>query len=195
MRQNYVHFWTKPISNILTISLECLYCQGCSNNSDNISISTIDIVVGGGHGQCKFRSISKFILRDIYIKNLKSYVIKYAHIDGDKDTDDVLNTSIVKPLNEEMKLLMNKDICVFFIWNEDNKLIIKYLKEEDINKSSYNKIIQIQTRILIFGDLAFFATVVGKVDMSSCWCHCVIYLQKSGLTNHMQKECSGQLIY
>ena len=64
-----IHFWTKPISNILTTSLESLYCQECSNNFDNTSISTIDIVVGGGRGQGKFRSVSKFILRDIHIKN------------------------------------------------------------------------------------------------------------------------------
>ena len=60
---------------------------------------------------------------------------------------------------------------VYFMWNEDKKLIIKYSKEEDINKSIYKKIIQIKTRLLISGDLAFFATVVGKVNMSGCWCH------------------------
>ena len=65
-----------------------------------------------------------------------------AHIDCNKDTYDVLNNPIVQSLNEEMKLLMNKDICVFFMWNEDQNLIIKYSKEVDINKSSYNKIIQ-----------------------------------------------------
>ena len=63
---------------------------------------------------------------------------------------------------------MNKDMCVFFMWNEDNKLIIKYSKEKDINKSSFNKIIQIPTRILISDYLAFFATVAGKVNMSGC---------------------------
>ena len=65
-----IHFWTKPISKLLTTSLETLYCQECSTNSDNSSISTIDIVVGGDHGQGKFRSVSKFILRDIYFKKL-----------------------------------------------------------------------------------------------------------------------------
>ena len=70
-----------------------------------------------------------------------------------------------------MKILMNKDMFVFFMWNEGRKIIIKYSKEEVINKSSYNKIIQIKTRLLISGDSAFFATVVGKVNMSVCWCH------------------------
>ena len=31
--------------------------------------------------------------------------------------------------------------------------------------------IQISTRLLISGDLALFATVVGKVNRSGCWCH------------------------
>ena len=66
---------------------------------------------------------------------------------------------------------MNKDMFVYFMWNEDKKLIIKYSKEEDINKSSSNKIIQIQTRILISGELAFFSTVGGRVNMSGCWYH------------------------
>ena len=82
-----------------------------------------------------------------------------------------MNESIVRPLNEEIKIIINKDIFVFFMWNEDNKLIIEYLKEDDINKSSFNNIVQIPTRILISDYLAFFTTVVGKVNMSSCWCH------------------------
>ena len=70
-----------------------------------------------------------------------------------------------------MKLLLNKDMFVFLMQNEYNKLIIKHQKEEDINKSRFNKIIQIQIRVLISGDLAFFATVVGKVNMSGYWYH------------------------
>ena len=93
-----IHFWTKPISKLLTTSLESLYCQECSTNSDNNSISTIDIAVGGDHSQSKYRSVSKFILRDISFNKLKSYVIKNAHIDCEKDTCDVLNDSIVNRL-------------------------------------------------------------------------------------------------
>ena len=106
-----IHFWTKPISKILPTSLEILYYKEYSINSDNSSISTIVIVVGGDHGQGKFRSVSKFILRDISFNKLNSYVITNAHIDCDKDTYDVLNDSIVKPLHEEMKLSMKK-ICL-----------------------------------------------------------------------------------
>ena len=81
----------RNLSKILTKSLEILYNQECANESDSNTISTIDIVVGGDYVQGKFRSICKFILRDINVKNLNSYVRKNAHIDCKKDIYDVLN--------------------------------------------------------------------------------------------------------
>ena len=104
--------WTKFITNILTTSQESLYCQECSNESKSKAISKMDIVVGGAHGQEKFRSVHKFIVWDVNVNNLDSYVIKNDHIDCGKDTSDVLNESIVKPLNDEMKIIMNEYMFV-----------------------------------------------------------------------------------
>ena len=70
-----------------------------------------------------------------------------------------------------MGILMNKDRFVFLLWNEDNKLTIQYTTKDDCNESSYVKVIPISARLQISGDLAFFATVVGKVNRSGCWCH------------------------
>ena len=70
-----------------------------------------------------------------------------------------------------MKLLINKDMFVFLLQNEDNKLTIQYSIKDECNESSYVKVIQISTRLLIPGDLEFFATIVGKVNRSGCWCH------------------------
>ena len=71
--------------------------------------------------------------------------------------------------------------------NEDKKLIIKYSKEKDINKSEYKKIIQIKTRLLISGDLAFFATIIGKVKMSGCWCHwCKLSAKEWSYKSHIK---------
>ena len=59
-----------------------------------------------------------FDLLQVYIethnvKNMKPYAINNTHIDCDKDTYDVLNESIVKLTNDEMKTIMNKDIFYF----------------------------------------------------------------------------------
>ena len=112
--------------------------QECSNIFESNDISTIDIVVGGDHGQGKFWSVWKFIFRDILVKTLHSYRIKNTHIDCEKDTNDVLNESIVKPLNNEMKIIMNEDRFVFKCGLKI-KIIITYSKIDDINESIFQK--------------------------------------------------------
>ena len=47
---------------------------------------------------------------------IDSYIIKNAHIYHEKDTYEVLTALIVKPLNDEMKLIMNEKICMFILW-------------------------------------------------------------------------------
>ena len=80
------------------------------------------MLFGEDHGQGKIRYVTKFIPRDSGGEFL-SYVIKNAHIDCDHDTYDVLNKSIVKPINDNMKTLMNKDMFVFLLWNKEDKLL------------------------------------------------------------------------
>ena len=119
------------------------------------------MVFGEDHGQGKC-DVSQNLYQEILVEKILSYVIKNAHIDCDHDTYDVLNNSIVKPINDGMKILMNKDIFVYLLWNEDNKLTIYYSTIDDINESSYMKVIEIFTRLLISGDLAFFAARESK---------------------------------
>ena len=81
------------------------------------------------------RRVTQFIPRDSGGNKVLSYVIKNAHIDCDHDTYDFLNKSIVKPINDDTKLIMNKDMFVFLLWNENNKLIIQYSNKDDCNES------------------------------------------------------------
>ena len=126
------------------------------------------MVFSGDHGQGKMRCVTKFILIDSLGRKILSYVIKNVHIDCDHDIYDDMNISIVKPINDYMKILMNKGMFVYLLWNKDDKLIIQYSTKYHINESSYMKVIEISTRLLISGDLVYFATDVGKVNRSDC---------------------------
>ena len=61
------------------------------------------------------RCVTKIIPRDSGGNTVLSYVIKNAHIECDHDTYDVLNKSIVKPIKDDMKLVINKDMFVFLL--------------------------------------------------------------------------------
>ena len=128
----------------------------------------MDMVFGGDHGQGKMRCVTKVIPIDSLGRKLLSYVIKNVHIDCDHDIYDDMNISIVKPINNYMKTLMNKGMFVYLLWNKDDKLTIQYSTKDDINESSYMKMIEISTRLLISDDLVCFATDLGKVNRSDC---------------------------
>ena len=70
------------------------------------------------------RCVTKCIPKNSGGNKLLYYVIKNAHIDCDHDTYDVLNNSIVKPINDDMKILINKNMFIYLLWNEDDKLIM-----------------------------------------------------------------------
>ena len=122
-------------------------------------------------------------------KNLDSYVIKNAHIDCDKDTYDFLNESIGKPLNDEMKIVMNEDMIFLNCGMKINKRTVKCFKSEDRNESSFRYIkkyehvfqyldtLHIVLRLLV-EDLSYL--VVGVIG--------VIYFQRSGQTSLVLKE-------
>ena len=54
--------------------------------------------------------------------------------------------------------------------NEDKKRTVKYSKSEDITEASFRYVKKMRTCILISRDLVYFATIVGTINISSCWC-------------------------
>ena len=135
------------------------------------TFSKIDIVVGGDHGQGKFRSVGKFIMRDEEGYNKDSYVIKNGHIDCTKDTYKIFQKTLASPINKDLEYLMREDYCLYFKRKEDGNLVVSYERKDTESLTNYRSYVIVPIRILISGDLAFFATIVGKNNMSGHWCH------------------------
>ena len=166
-----IHFWTKPLDQLLTRSLLSKYEDITNKETLKSKLSKIDMVIGGDHGQDKFRNVCKYIMRNKDGKNMTSYVIKNGHIDHKKDTYEIFQHTLATPLNNDLKYLRRKDYCLYFKWKEDGKLEVSYEEKDNDSLSNYVSHVSIPLRILISGDLAFFATVVGKKNMSGKWCH------------------------
>ena len=56
-----------------------------------------------------------------------------------------------------------KKTFTYFLWIEDKKNIVKYSISKDVNESNFLSVKNY--------DLAYFVTVVGKVNMSGYWCN------------------------
>ena len=157
-----IHFWTKPLDQLLTRSLLSKYEDITNKETLKSKLSKIDMVIGGDHGQDKFRNVCKYIMRNKDGKNMTSYVIKNGHIDHKKDTYEIFQHTLATPLNNDLEYLRRKDYCLYFKWKEDGKLEVSYEEKDNDSLSNYVSHVSIPLRILISGDLAFFATVVGK---------------------------------
>ena len=86
---------------------------------------------------------------------------------------------------------MRKDYCLYFKWKEDGKLEVAY-EEENYSLSNYVSYVSIPLRISIFGDLAFFATVVDKKTFLENSVIGASYLQLNGKIVITRKVICGQ---
>jgi len=89
-------------------------------------------------------------------------------IDAAKDTYEVLQKTLAGPLNVGLRQIVNQFACVYPGDAEGNDPIVTVAAErpENIN----NMCITLEIRAFVAGDLAFYATVLGKPNMSPCWC-------------------------
>ena len=141
------------------------------DSSESIdSFESVDLVIGGDHGQGKFRSVMKVILRNRYGKNVNHFCIKVNHIDCEKDIYEVLKKSIAAPLNADIKFI-NESKHIQVLTDIITKEVSLFIGTEDqVDMSQYIIKKSVPVRILMCGDLAFFAAVLGKVNMPGKWC-------------------------
>ena len=170
MQRKQIHYWTKSIPDILVTCLKRKLDLLAIDSSESIdSFESVDLVIGGDHGQGKFRSVMKVILRNRYGKNVNHFCIKVNHIDCEKDTYEVLKKSIAAPLNADIKSI-NESKHIQVLTDIITKAVCLFIGTEDqVDMSQYIIKKSVPVRIIMCGDLAFFATVLVKVNMSGKW--------------------------
>jgi hypothetical protein len=184
-----IHFWTKPIAKLLEVSVST-YVQEKSIAADDSALGmlkSIDVVLGGDHGQGKFRSVIKIILRNDDGKQVDSMVMKVGHIDCMKDTYDILKSSVAGPLNESMEEVV-KSGALQLIREQDGNLSCS-MKNDDDDQSLLTIITNLPIRVFVTGDLAYFAAILGKVNMADDWCTwCGLSAKEWSPTDHDKGE-------
>jgi hypothetical protein len=180
-----IHYWTKPLDKVLNASMATRLFGKSDENMMN-EINNVDLVLGGDHGQRKFRMVVKVVVRKGSMKAIDSWPVKIGHIDCKKDSYHVLQSTIAPHLNndlktiKESKLLLFKKVCgdgstyytcqigkydptdpnaprFVFDHGNDDDATIQFVRACSI-------------RILFTGDLAWYAAALGKVNMSGNWC-------------------------
>ena len=82
---------------------------------------------------------------------------------------------------------------VYFMGDEDKKLMMKYFKSEDIDVSNFINNLKVHTCILISSGLYILRLFLVKLICLVIGVIGVIYLQNNDQMNLTVKECHGQL--
>ena len=173
-----ITYWTKAIIPALNFSLTS---RLTSNGKYQNAIKKFDFVMGGDHGQRKFRMVLKIIGRAGDNTIVDSWVIKVAHIDCVKDTYEVLKKTISESLNACLNKLLANGMKVNLFQNENdkaNEFVFQIGKLEDTfldpqNANNNNNYVLLHSNVFRFfmtGDLAFYASCLGRQNMASVWC-------------------------
>jgi hypothetical protein len=177
-----INHWTKPLIPSLHFSLS--YRLFGSNNDkrdvrDVHQICKVDIVIGGDHGQKKFRMVAKIICRNGNDDVIDSWVIKIGHIDHNNETYDILRRTITPQLNNDINKLLEGN-KVLNLYKKDESYTVQ-IQEGNVNgaficpitnntDNTFTLVRSCTIRILMTGDLAYYASCLGKVHMASNWC-------------------------
>ena len=181
----FICYWTKPLSPTLSASIATRFYSNDGDSNDK-GIDNIDLVLGGDHGARRFRMLFKVICRNENMEKLDEFKVKVAHIDCKKDTYNIMRETISPSLNEDLKELMNEStkLIVYrkkvdgkykyttqintFVNNDDPPVFVCPITKEEVPAMKFVRAVRI--RIVVTGDLAFYASLLGKVNASGHWC-------------------------
>jgi hypothetical protein len=183
---NEVFFWYKKIDEVILNRVKMEVQRRGSTFFGGYN--QIDVVFGGDHGARRFRAVTKIIFRSNVQPDLEpfSIVMQVGNIDIAKDTRSVLERTLGIPLNESVKRVHGKKVVVRLLDNDTPTIT---LTEELPGEQENNNFISFHVRTFITGDLAFFAIILGKENMSTQWCTwCKLSRVKWSNPNHVRGE-------
>jgi len=188
IKGEHIFYWTKPLIQTLSSSISCRVYSTNDNINTYKGIHKIDLILGGDHGQRMFRMLFKVIVRKADNTKIDEFVVKIGHIDCKKDTYEVLKQTITPSLNTDIKALLSgeKKLLIFkkametgeFLhtvqinnYNDTDAAAPRFICPlSDSTMDTFDFVKACDIRLVVTGDLAFYAACLGKLNASGIWC-------------------------
>ena len=111
----------------------------------------------------------KIILGDDTGKSVDTLVLKVGHVDCTKDTYDILKSSVAGPLNDSIKELIDSGALQVIRDKNGSVVFIMKMDNQD-DPAALTLLSSLPIRVFVTSDLAYFAAILGKVNMAGAWC-------------------------
>jgi hypothetical protein len=162
-----INYWYKDLDAVILHRLKWIVKQhGIQHLTP---FDRIFIILGGDTGGRMFRCVVKMVLYSTNTKKNSQFVMKVGHINCDKDTRFILENTIGMHLNNGLKRLVSKYVCIGRA-AQDREYNITLADENPVNDGNELDFFSTPLSVKITGDLAFLSTALGKENMSGHWC-------------------------
>ena len=152
-----IKYWTKDLGDVMTNELNRFVNSGKINASN---MKQVLCILGGDHGKGAFRATLKVVIRLTDGTEIVSRR-RVAHIDCKKDTGVVIKNTINDKLRDGLKLIVGCSLSI-----KSNAFTIHPQSSAQTTCAR-----SIPVSVFVTGDLAFYATVLGKEGSSPSWCY------------------------
>jgi hypothetical protein len=138
----------------------------------------MDIIVGADHGQGTFKAGVNIVVRAGRNSPKCMFDLMTGEVECSKDSAEILQRTIMGPMNYQLKQMICKEIAccsdpdgTLWIYKPVEGSIYATFCENEKQADTDNLIHSIQFRILVNGDLAFYAATLGKENSAAhcCW--------------------------
>jgi hypothetical protein len=167
-----IFFWYKEIDEVIISRLKReVSCRGRAFFLRK-GYNQVDIVFGGDHGARRFRAMVRILFRNNLLPldtEPYSIIMQVGSIEAAKDTREIIEGTIGVHLNNGLKRIVDKMLVVHLLDGVNDSCEVT-LAEEPPALQNNNTFLSFSIRSFITGDLAFFATILGKENMSAQWC-------------------------
>jgi hypothetical protein len=180
-----LNFWCKDLVDLVSVQIAGEH----KNRPEGFSYLSVDLVIGADHGQGSFRAGVKVIHRDLYQSVKATALYGLGEIECAKDTGDLLALAFLPRLNAALKRIIKYErdgtgklsadgtlsVCKKNRGAEGDADPTFYAILDRTGQTGANDTLEnsVPIRVFITGDLAFYATVLGKegMDKAHCmWC-------------------------
>ena len=157
-----VNYYYHDVDNLMQQRVEKDY-----TSEDFDGVDFVDIVVGADHGKDVCLAVMKILLRNKDKTTGKVLELTLGKIDCKKDDADLFFDTIGKPIAESIERLK---ACKTFNVVTKSDGTLRLALEETPTLSDGETIMRFNMRIFVSGDLKFYASILGRDNMSSYWC-------------------------
>ncbi|CAJ1962191.1 unnamed protein product [Cylindrotheca closterium] len=155
--ETIITYWYRPITNVVLNLFK--------HEFKDLEFHECKVILGGDHGVGVFHMSIKVVLYRQDGTIAREAIEKVGHINNGKDTYQVLNETIMQPLEESLALLEKSALRI-----PKDCALVTFIPLTECNSSNDSAFRIITLIVAATGDLAWVNTMQGKENMSSKWC-------------------------